>query len=199
MFETLSRCGWAPELSASSITTTPLHFAQRFPASRGSLYGPASHGMLSPLARTGASSKIPGLYFAGGGAHPGAGVPMAATSGVPGRSRHPAQPRFDVPVAIDGYRWWYLDIVGDDGESALVVIAMLGNVFFSLLRETTQGGANRPARLQHDERRVLRQGGWGMGVDRTGTGRTETNWQIIEDRQQRTAGRAQWLADGEGS
>ena len=82
MFETLSRCGWAPELSASSITTTPLHFAQRFPASRGSLYGPASHGMLSPLARTGASSKIPGLYFAGGGAHPGAGVPMAATSGV---------------------------------------------------------------------------------------------------------------------
>lgn len=82
MFETLSRCGWAPRLSASAVTTTPVQFAQRFPASGGSLYGPASHGMLSPLARTGASSKIRGLFFAGGGAHPGAGVPMAATSGM---------------------------------------------------------------------------------------------------------------------
>jgi 1-hydroxycarotenoid 3,4-desaturase len=82
LLETLSRCGWEPDLSAGSVITTPSDFAARFPATGGSLYGAASHGMLSPLSRAPARSKIPGLYFAGGGAHPGAGVPMAATSGV---------------------------------------------------------------------------------------------------------------------
>ncbi|MFN0218730.1 MAG: FAD-dependent oxidoreductase, partial [Hyphomicrobium sp.] len=31
--------------------------------------------------RPAAVTRIPGLYFAGGSAHPGAGVPMAAMSG----------------------------------------------------------------------------------------------------------------------
>ena len=82
MLETLKRCGWNLRLPNSSITTTPLQFAQRYPATGGSLYGAASHGMMSPLARAASTSKIPGLFFAGGGAHPGAGVPMAATSGI---------------------------------------------------------------------------------------------------------------------
>jgi 1-hydroxycarotenoid 3,4-desaturase len=82
MLETLRQCGWEPELREGSVITTPGDFATRFPATGGSLYGTASHGMLSPLSRAPARSKIPGLYFAGGGAHPGAGVPMAATSGV---------------------------------------------------------------------------------------------------------------------
>ncbi len=82
MLDTLSRCGFHLTLDQTSVVTTPVEFAQRFPATGGSLYGAASHGMLSPLARAPAKSKIPGLFFAGGGAHPGAGVPMAATSGI---------------------------------------------------------------------------------------------------------------------
>jgi 1-hydroxycarotenoid 3,4-desaturase len=82
MLETLRRCGWELDLPPSSISTTPAQYAERFPATGGSLYGAASHGMLSPLARAPSKSRIPGLFFAGGGAHPGAGVPMAATSGL---------------------------------------------------------------------------------------------------------------------
>lgn len=81
MTDTLSECGWQTQLPTSAIVTTPVDFDSRFPATRGSLYGPASHGMMSPLARASATCKVKGLFLAGGGAHPGAGVPMAATSG----------------------------------------------------------------------------------------------------------------------
>ncbi len=40
-----------------------------------------------------------------------------------------APPRFDVEVGRDGYHWFYLDGVSDDGRSSVVLIAMLGNVF----------------------------------------------------------------------
>jgi 1-hydroxycarotenoid 3,4-desaturase len=105
MLETLRQCGWEPELSAGSVITTPADFATRFPATGGSLYGAASHGMLSPLAKAPARSKIPGLYFAGGGAHPGAGVPMAATSGVLAARailQDLASTRRSLPTATDG-------------------------------------------------------------------------------------------------
>jgi 1-hydroxycarotenoid 3,4-desaturase len=61
--------------------TTPTGFERLFPATGGALYGPASHGMTSAFHRSGSRSKVPGIYLAGGSAHPGAGVPMAAQSG----------------------------------------------------------------------------------------------------------------------
>ena len=41
----------------------------------------------------------------------------------------PAEPRFDVPVPANGYRWWYVDGLSPDGREGVVVIAMIGNVF----------------------------------------------------------------------
>ncbi len=38
-------------------------------------------------------------------------------------------PRFDAAVAPDGYLWWYLDALSDDGLHALTVIAFIGSVF----------------------------------------------------------------------
>ncbi len=61
--------------------TTPTQFATLFPASHGSLYGQSPHGLTAAMARPTARTKIKGLYLAGGGTHPGAGVPMAALSG----------------------------------------------------------------------------------------------------------------------
>ncbi len=52
-----------------------------FPATGGALYGMASHGWMASFRRSGATTAIPNLYLAGGSVHPGAGVPMAATSG----------------------------------------------------------------------------------------------------------------------
>jgi len=61
--------------------TTPAHFAQRFAATGGALYGQATHGWMSAFRRPGSGTAVPGLFLAGGGVHPGPGVPMAALSG----------------------------------------------------------------------------------------------------------------------
>jgi carotenoid 1,2-hydratase len=37
--------------------------------------------------------------------------------------------RFDVAVANDGYAWWYLDALSDDGSHGLTLIVFLGSVF----------------------------------------------------------------------
>lgn len=81
-FPPLARFGltFSPEPGPGALTT-PAEFHRLFPGSQGALYGRSPHGLMAgfhrPLARTG----LPGLYLAGGGAHPGAGVPMATLSG----------------------------------------------------------------------------------------------------------------------
>ena len=80
----LGQCGLALDLSsatAQSVITTPGDFNQLFPGTGGALYGPASHGWMTPFQRPSSASKLPGLYLAGGSVHPGPGVPMAALSG----------------------------------------------------------------------------------------------------------------------
>lgn len=80
-FRHLARCGLRLTRTLGSQLTTPAHFHQLFPASAGALYGPAMHSTMAPFKRPAARTKIPNLYLAGGGVHPGAGVPMAALSG----------------------------------------------------------------------------------------------------------------------
>jgi len=65
-----------------STLTTPQDFARMFPASQGALYGQSPHGLMAAFQRPTARTPVPGLYLAGGGTHPGAGVPMAARSGL---------------------------------------------------------------------------------------------------------------------
>ena len=82
MNEQLRRCGLQIEAPPSQmVVTTPNDFDRMFPGSGGALYGPATHGATAPFARPGSRTSIPGLYLAGAGVHPGAGVPMAALSG----------------------------------------------------------------------------------------------------------------------
>lgn len=77
----LHRCGLHIEAIEQEIVTTPIEFGRRFPGSHGALYGPATHAAMGAFSRPGHRTNIPGLYLAGGGAHPGAGVPMVALSG----------------------------------------------------------------------------------------------------------------------
>jgi 1-hydroxycarotenoid 3,4-desaturase len=82
VFQFLQACGLAVDRTGgSAIRTTPAMFNALFPATGGSLYGQATHGWNAAFARPSARTATPGLYQAGGGAHPGAGVPMAALSG----------------------------------------------------------------------------------------------------------------------
>ncbi|RED12905.1 1-hydroxycarotenoid 3,4-desaturase CrtD [Pontivivens insulae] len=82
IFPTLARFGLSfdpqPDLNAVS---TPADFAKAFPATDGSLYGRSPHGTMASFARATARSRIKGLYLAGGGVHPGPGIPMATRSG----------------------------------------------------------------------------------------------------------------------
>ena len=86
--ETLARFGlrFTPEPEAAQSLTTPADFAALFPASLGALYGQSPHGAMAAFRRPTARTRVTGLYLAGGGAHPGAGVPMAALS-----ARHAAE------------------------------------------------------------------------------------------------------------
>ncbi|MFY9238909.1 MAG: 1-hydroxycarotenoid 3,4-desaturase CrtD [Roseovarius sp.] len=66
--------------------TVPQDWDRLFPASQGALYGRSPSGMMAAFQRPTARSRLKGLYLVGGGAHPGAGVPMATLSG-----RHAAE------------------------------------------------------------------------------------------------------------
>jgi carotenoid 1,2-hydratase len=56
-------------------------------------------------------------------------------------------PSFTEPVPDNGYRWWYLDAVSDDGVHALTAIVFIGSVFSPYYAWARQRGA-QPA-LQH--------------------------------------------------
>ncbi|MEQ9257957.1 MAG: phytoene desaturase family protein [Roseovarius sp.] len=86
-FHTLERFGlsFSPEPGPSALTT-PRGFESLFPATGGALYGQSPEGMMAAFQRPTARSGMVGLYLAGGGAHPGAGVPMATLS-----ARHAAE------------------------------------------------------------------------------------------------------------
>jgi 1-hydroxycarotenoid 3,4-desaturase len=79
-FRQMARCGLTIS-NMAAIRTTPARFDALFPATGGALYGRASHGWMASFARPGSRTKVPGLYLAGGGVHPGPGVPMAVLSG----------------------------------------------------------------------------------------------------------------------
>ena len=65
---------------APEALTTPHGFDAMFPGSSGSLYGRSPHGLTAAFKRPTAQTQVSGLYLCGGGAHPGAGVPMAVLS-----------------------------------------------------------------------------------------------------------------------
>jgi 1-hydroxycarotenoid 3,4-desaturase len=82
VFQTLQRCGLRIQAASSeTVLTTPAGFHGLFPGTGGALYGQTTHGPLAAFRRANSHTKIRGLYLAGGGTHPGAGMPMAILSG----------------------------------------------------------------------------------------------------------------------
>ncbi|MCO4764539.1 MAG: NAD(P)/FAD-dependent oxidoreductase, partial [Myxococcales bacterium] len=82
-FEHLRRCGLTVQHQPhQTVRTDPRQWERLFPGSGGGLYGQADHSPTASLRRMGARTRLSGLYLCGGTVHPGAGVPMAALSGM---------------------------------------------------------------------------------------------------------------------
>jgi phytoene desaturase len=59
---------------------SPRYFHDHYRAWHGSLYGPSSNTLLAAFLRQKNDPGIPGVYFAGGSAHPGGGIPLVLLS-----------------------------------------------------------------------------------------------------------------------
>ncbi len=85
IFEKLARCAGLHDLENRIVVEhalTPADIHERYRVLNGAIYGLASHGRLFGAFKPGNRSRdLPGLYLAGGAAHPGAGMPMALMSG----------------------------------------------------------------------------------------------------------------------
>jgi 1-hydroxycarotenoid 3,4-desaturase len=81
-FQLMKACGLTLRPVEGAMTrTAPQDFERLYPGTGGAIYGRAPHGWMASFQRQGIRSRMPGLYFAGGSVHPGAGIPMAALSG----------------------------------------------------------------------------------------------------------------------
>jgi len=56
-------------------------------------------------------------------------------------------PRFDQRVPANGYRWWYVDALSDDGRHGLTLIVFIGSVFSPFYAAARRGGPAEP--LEH--------------------------------------------------
>jgi phytoene desaturase len=85
ILDKLKTSGGMPDLEQRIVfeaALTPADLEQRYCVLRGAIYGLASHGKFLGAFKPGnRSPDVAGLYFAGGSAHPGPGVPMALMSG----------------------------------------------------------------------------------------------------------------------
>jgi carotenoid 1,2-hydratase len=53
-------------------------------------------------------------------------------------------PRFDETIARNGYAWWYLDALSDDGQYGLSIIGLVGSVFSPFYAEARRQGPTDP-------------------------------------------------------
>ncbi len=85
IFDKLARSAGLGDLEARIRTEawlTPQDIHERYRVLNGAIYGLASHGKLSgALKPANRRADVPGLYLAGGAAHPGPGMPMVMMSG----------------------------------------------------------------------------------------------------------------------
>ena len=78
----------------------------------------------------------------GGGQHPsGSGGADGGSFRADGGVGADGGPRFDRAVPLNGYVWWYVDALSEDGRHGITLIAFLGSVFSPYYAFRRRGGA----------------------------------------------------------
>jgi carotenoid 1,2-hydratase len=55
-----------------------------------------------------------------------------------------ARPRFDISVPTNGYHWWYIDALSEDGVYGLTIIGFVGSVFSPYYKRARSKGLASP-------------------------------------------------------
>ena len=130
----LTECGLTIEATPGTVTTDPAGFERLFPATGGRPLRPGLARLDGLVQASGGQDGAAGAVSRGGQRPSGAGGADGGAIGADrggqpaGRSRREG-PRFDTPVARDGYVWWYVDALSEDGRQGLTIIAFIGSVF----------------------------------------------------------------------
>jgi carotenoid 1,2-hydratase len=85
-----------------------------------------------------------GALSRGGQRASGAGSADGGPIGPAGGGGAAARPRLDEAVPLNGYRWWYVDALSDDGRHGLTVIAFVGSVFSPYYLAARRRGPAQP-------------------------------------------------------
>ena len=81
------------------------------------------------VSASGSANQSSGI-ISGGGQHPsGTGRADGGTFRPLGGRLPDGGPGFDQPVTRNGYAWWYVDALSDDGTNGITIIAFIGSVF----------------------------------------------------------------------
>ena len=102
-------------------------FERLAPGADGSIYGLSPERLLSTFQRPSTKTKIKGLYLAGGEFIQDRVCQWQLYQEACGRNDKTG-PCFDLNIPPNGYGWWYMDGLSDDGTKAVSVIAFIGSV-----------------------------------------------------------------------
>ena len=92
----------------------------------------------------GRADENAGPLSGGGQRASGAGRADGGAFGLGGSHLRADGPDFSVTVAQNGYAWWYVDAISDDGEYALTIIAFIGSVFSPYYKWARRSGPTEP-------------------------------------------------------
>ena len=92
----------------------------------------------------GLAQRGSGSVFGGRQQSPRARRADGGDVGPPSRGQHRGGLHFDGWIPSDGYAWWYVDALSDDGAHGLTLIAFVGSVFSPYYAWARRGGSTEP-------------------------------------------------------
>ncbi len=96
---------------------------------RGSPLWPGFTRLESIVQPVGLEVSHVGTVFGGGQRSSGSWSTDGGTVGASGSGESYRGPGFDRRVPANGYAWWYVDALSDDGQHGITLIAFIGSVF----------------------------------------------------------------------